>query len=153
MKRILWLCLLVVWGAGCATAPVPAARTETPGAPALKPVATLLVRTTKSWDGSPLPAYPGKPPEITVMHIVIPPGASLPSHRHPVINVGYLVRGELHVVTEAGARLHLKAGDPIVEVVGAWHQGRNEGTEPAEIVVVYAGFAAEPITEYQRPAP
>jgi hypothetical protein len=42
--------------------------------------------------------------------------------------------------------LHLKAGDPIVEVVDTWHYGKNEGNTPAEIIVFYAGTPDEPIT-------
>lgn len=50
-----------------------------------------------------------------------------------------MVKGELTVVKEAGDVLHLKAGDTIIEVVEAWHSGKNEGSETAEIVVFYMG--------------
>jgi quercetin dioxygenase-like cupin family protein len=70
----------------------------------------------------------------------------LPMHMHPVINEGVLLKGELAVVTEENNELHLKAGDPIVEVVNKWHYGKNEGNEPAEIIVFYAGIKNEPIT-------
>jgi hypothetical protein len=56
-----------------------------------------------------------------------------------VINAGVLMSGELTVVTADGKTLHLKAGDPIVEVVNTPHCGINEGKVPAEIVVFYAG--------------
>jgi len=42
--------------------------------------------------------------------------------------------------------LHVKAGEPIVEVVNTLHYGINEGTVPAEIVVFYAGAAGTPIS-------
>ena len=48
--------------------------------------------------------------------------------------------------TDDGRTLHLKAGEAIVEVVNTWHYGKNEGQEPAEIIVFYAGIAGEPIT-------
>jgi quercetin dioxygenase-like cupin family protein len=57
-----------------------------------------------------------------------------------------LLKGELTVVTENNETLHLKAGDPIVEVVNKWHYGKNEGNEPAEIIVFYAGTRDTPIT-------
>ena len=60
-------------------------------------------------------------------------------HTHPVINAGVLVSGELTVITDSGQTLHLKPGDPIVEVVDTWHYGKNEGTDPADIIVFYAG--------------
>jgi quercetin dioxygenase-like cupin family protein len=105
-----------------------------------------LARATASWDGETLPAYPMGQPEVTLLRITIPPATQLPFHMHPVINVGLLLSGELTVVTEEGERLYLKAGDSIVELVGRWHYGHNEGTEAAEIVVFYAGVVGKPIT-------
>jgi len=106
----------------------------------------VLVKADRSWNGRPLPEYPKGQPEITVVRMVIPPGAALPLHRHPVINAAYLARGTLTVRTADNQVLRLKAGEPIVEVVNTWHYGRNEGTEPAEIIVFYAGTPGAPIT-------
>ena len=98
-----------------------------------------LAKSDKSWDGSVLPAYPLASPEISVLKITIPPHTKLPVHEHPIINVGYMVRGTLKVVTIDDKMLYLKAGDAIIEVVNKWHYGINEGDEPVEIVVFYAG--------------
>jgi quercetin dioxygenase-like cupin family protein len=108
--------------------------------------AAVLAKTSLSWDGSPLPDYPKGTPEVTILRITIPPGVQLPLHEHPVINAGVLLSGELTVVTEDNSTLHLKAGDSIVEVVNKWHYGKNEGDQPAEILVFYAGVRGEPIT-------
>jgi quercetin dioxygenase-like cupin family protein len=108
----------------------------------------VLTKTGSSWDGRDLPGYAAGRPEITILRIQIPPGAQLPRHSHPVINAGVLLKGELTVVTDGGRTLHLKAGDPIVEVVDTSHYGKNEGTEPAEIIVFYAGVKGTPITRY-----
>lgn len=105
-----------------------------------------LAKSSVSWDGTPLPEYPKGKPEVTILRISIPPGVNLPLHRHPVINAGILLSGELTVVTKEMKTLHLKAGDPIVEVVDTWHYGKNEGKIPADIVVFYAGAPAQPIT-------
>ena len=110
-----------------------------------------LVRSNLSWDGTPLPAYPAGPPEISILRISIPPGAQLPVHRHPVINAGVLVSGELTVVTKDDKTLHLKAGDPIVEVVETWHYGRNDGAQPADIIVFYAGSPGTPLSVKENP--
>jgi len=106
----------------------------------------VLARTGTSWDGSELPAYPHGEPEITVLRIEIPKGARLPMHKHPVINAGVLLKGELTVTTEQNKTLHLKAGDAIVEVVDKWHFGKNDGEIEAEIIVFYAGIQGEPLT-------
>ena len=110
-----------------------------------------LVKSTKSWNGESLPAYPQGQPEITIMRISIPAGAKLHTHSHPVINAGVLVGGQLTVVTNDGQTLHLKAGDPIVEVVNTMHHGVNDGDGPAEIIVFYAGTAGAPITVVGQP--
>lgn len=105
-----------------------------------------LVKTTKSWDGEFLHTYPHGQPEITIRRISIPAGARLDAHIHKVINAGVLMSGQLTVMTADGKTLHLKAGDPIVEVVDTLHYGLNEGKVPAEIIVFYAGTVGVPIT-------
>jgi len=106
----------------------------------------VLTKTGSSWDAAELPAYPTGKAEITILKIIIPPGVKLPRHKHPVINAGVLLSGALTVVTDQGKTLYLKAGDSIVEVVDRWHSGINEGKEPAEIIVFYAGSPGSPIT-------
>ena len=109
-------------------------------------VSKELVKTTRSWSGESLPAYPQNRPEVTILRISIPAGARLETHRHPVINAGVLISGQLTVMTTDGKTLHLKAGDPIVEVVNTLHYGINQGKVPAEIIVFYAGVTDTPIT-------
>ena len=104
-----------------------------------------LAKSTKSWDGENLPAYPQGQPEVTILRIQIPAGAKLEIHNHPVINAGVLLKGELTVVSE-DKTLHLKAGDSIVELVNKKHFGKNEGAETSEIIVFYAGIENRPIT-------
>jgi len=106
----------------------------------------VLAKTSASWDGRDLPNYAKGKPEITILRIKIPPRVQLPLHEHPVINAGVLLKGELTIVTKDKEILHLKAGDSIVEVVDKWHYGKNEGNEPAEIIVFYAGVQDTPIT-------
>jgi len=106
----------------------------------------VLAKTSSSWDGRALPDYAKGIPEITILRITISPNVQLPLHKHPVINAGVLLKGELTVVTEDKKTLHLKAGDSMVEVVNKWHYGKNEGNEPAEIIVFYAGIRGTPIT-------
>lgn len=110
------------------------------------PDARVLVKTTQSWDGRLLPGYSQGQPEITILRITIPAGARLATHKHPVINAGVLLSGQLTVVTTDGKELHLAAGDPIVEVVDTLHYGFNPGDMPAEILVFYAGVVSAPIT-------
>ena len=125
---------------GCATV------RNCPEANRTAPVVKELIKTTQSWDGKCLPAYLQGQPEITILRIKIPAGAQLKAHRHPVINAVVLISGQLTVVTTDGKTLHLKAGDPFVEVVNTLHYGINQGKVPAELVVFYAGVINTPIT-------
>jgi quercetin dioxygenase-like cupin family protein len=109
-------------------------------------VAETLLRSTSSWNGDALPAYPEGTPEITILRFTIPPGVTLPSHLHTVINAGILLSGSLTVVSEDQEELNLKAGDTLVELVNKYHQGRNTGDEPAVIVVFYAGIEGQEVT-------
>lgn len=107
--------------------------------------ADVLAKTDKSWNGSVLPAYPAGQPQITIIRYQFAPGTVLPIHKHPVINAGVLLRGQLSVKTASGQTLVLKAGDPIVELVNQWHEGRNDGDETAELIIFYAGTPGLPL--------
>jgi len=107
---------------------------------------TELLKTRASWDGKALPHYPRGKPEITLLRIVVPPGAEFPVHKHPMINAGILLSGELTVNTAENKTIHLKTGDAIAEVVNTWHYGKNEGRVPAEILVFYAGEVGQPLS-------
>lgn len=112
----------------------------------LDPQVQVLAKTTHTWDNQFLPQYPEGQPQVTILRITIPAGAKLPMHIHPVINAGVLIKGELTVTTEHNDVLILKAGEAIIEVVDKWHYGQNQGSEPAEIIVFYAGIEDKPIT-------
>lgn len=110
-----------------------------------EPSSELLIESFTSWNGDSLPAYPSGKPKISIVKVTIPPHSELPRHYHPVINAGILLKGELTVVDTEGNELNMKAGDPIIELVNQIHFGKNEGDEPAEIVVFYAGTEDEEI--------
>ena len=105
-----------------------------------------LIKSTQSWNGNELPAYALAQPEVTIKEIIIAPGEKLPWHQHPVINAGILLSGELVVQTREGKKLHLKAGDTLVELVNTSHTGQNISNEPAKIVVFYLAEQGEKVT-------
>ena len=142
MARLLSLFVLLLF-TGCATCHL-----ETCQKPDV--AVNVLAKTVSSWDGNLLPLYPEGQPEITILRIRVQPGISLEMHKHPVINAGVLIEGQLTVMAEDGAILHLNAGDGIVELVDKWHYGRNDGKIPAEIIVFYAGTKDGPITVHQN---
>ncbi len=135
MRALLWCFGLMMLFAGTVQARAPHAATV-----------EVLVKSSSSWNGDLLPEYPDGRPEVTILRIAIPPGVRLPLHMHPVINAGIMTKGKLTVMTADGQVLHLRTGDPVVEVVDTWHYGKNESGEVAEIVVFYAGIQGKPIT-------
>ena len=98
-----------------------------------------VIETTTHWNGQPIKPIHIDHPQVTILRITIPVGEKLPMHKHPILNVGYLTKGELTVRSEKGDELVLKPGDPIVELVNEWHYGESTGSEDAEIVVTYVG--------------
>ena len=108
--------------------------------------ANVLIKTTTSWNGATLPPYGEGQPEITIIRYRFAPGASIPMHMHPVINAGVLLKGELNIFTKTGEKITLKAGEPLVELFKEWHYGSNPGTEPIDLIVVYAGTVGTPLT-------
>lgn len=105
-----------------------------------------LAKTTRSWNGVSLPDYSDKETEITVLRITIAPHTKLPMHYHPVINVGYMLEGELTVISEQGVEKVIAKGDCLVELVGQNHYGENRSDKPARILVIYVGEENQPIT-------
>ena len=141
MKKNIFTFLFVVLLSGCTTA-----SKESVAKPEAGIEATVLAKGTTSWDGQSLPAYPQGKSEVTILRIVIPVGATLPLHQHPVINAAVLLSGQLEVVTDENKTLQLNPGDALIEVVNTWHYGKNIGAVPAELIVFYAGTPGTPIT-------
>lgn len=113
----------------------------------------VLLRSSQTWDGAALPAYPDAPPEISIVKLTVPPGTELPIHRHPFINGGVLLSGMLTVRTEDGQETHLNAGDALLEVVDTWHAGRNHGAVPTIALVFYVGTPHTPLTILKSSVP
>lgn len=98
----------------------------------------LVIRSPNDWSGNTLPPYLTYAPEIALMRYSIPPKTALPIHQHPSINAAYVMEGEITVVKEGGGERTFRKGEAIIEMVGQWHYGKNQGTTPTELIVFYA---------------
>ncbi|WP_156668654.1 cupin domain-containing protein [Rhizobium aegyptiacum] len=75
--------------------------------------------------------------EVVASVYSIAPGQTLPVHRHRYPRYGYVLSGELTVTNEATNRTQtFGKGQFVVESVLQWHQGRNAGTSPLELLVI-----------------
>ena len=109
-----------------------------------------VIQTQTHWNNQAIKPIHIENPQVTMLRITIPAGEKLHMHKHPILNVGYLTKGELTVRSENGDELVLKPGDPIVELVDVWHYGESTGTEDAEIVVTYVGDKTDALSISQE---
>ncbi|MHB1216742.1 MAG: cupin domain-containing protein [Alphaproteobacteria bacterium] len=100
-----------------------------------KVVVKPVLSTTVTASGQPI-AVPANP-QVIVSTYDIPVGASLPFHKHPFQRYAYVMAGDLSVVNrDTNETYRYKTGDFIVEVLGQWHMGRNEGRMPVKLMVI-----------------
>ena len=101
--------------------------------------ARLITKTELTGNGERIryPAFAS--PEVSALEVDIAVGAETGWHKHPVAVYGYVLAGLLQVDMEGGKSLTFKPGDAIIEVVDAWHNGRNVGCEPVRMAVFYLG--------------
>lgn len=105
-----------------------------------------VIQTDSHWNKQAIKPIHIEHPQVTILRITIPAGEKLSMHKHPILNIGYLTKGELTVRSEDGGVLVLHPGDPIVELVDIWHYGKSTGSEDAEIVVTYVGDKEDPLS-------
>lgn len=82
--------------------------------------------------------------EVTAAIVTIAPGQSTGFHRHGVPLFAYMLAGELTVDYGAKGKRDYKAGDGFLEAMDTPHDGRNTGTTPVSILVVYMGAKGAP---------
>ena len=104
-----------------------------------------LARTSQSWDGAELPAYPVGKPELVVRRYVFPRGSKLGWHHHPVMNYGILQQGELTIIGLDGKETTVHAGEAVVEMVGTIHHGENRGDKTVVLDMFYISQDGTPI--------
>ena len=106
----------------------------------------VLLQTTSTWDNAEYSKLKIKKPEVTVLKIIIGIGEELPMHRHDLVNVAYVKKGTLTVITDDNKEITLHEGDVLPELIGKYHYGKNTGKEPIELVVFYVGEKGTPLS-------
>ena len=105
-----------------------------------------LLRTSNTWDGAALPAYPTERPELRVVRLEFPVGAKTGWHHHTVINYGIVEQGELTIVCIDGSEKTFHEKEALVEVVGTIHRGENRGSKPVVLNMFYISSPGMEIT-------
>ena len=90
---------------------------------------------------------PGAPNYEAVMAIAeIPPGQSSGKHRHPGIELAYILEGSMTLEHNGSAPTTVKAGDAIMNKAEV-HNATNTGTKPVKILAVYLVEKGKPMSE------
>lgn len=108
--------------------------------------AKVILKATKTVTGQDIRYLKTDNPEVTVLDVVLPPGAETGWHIHPVPVYAYVLSGTLEVRTEDGKSNRFKEGDAIIEAVNTPHNGKNIGTTLVHLVVFYTGEVGKPVT-------
>ncbi len=82
--------------------------------------------------------------EVTALLVEIGPGGETGRHMHPNPTFVYVLEGAIEVEAEGTMAHSYKAGDSFLEVVNTWHNGKNTGTAPAKLLVVFSGVKGKP---------
>jgi quercetin dioxygenase-like cupin family protein len=75
----------------------------------------------------------------------IPPGAASGRHRHPGVEVGYVLEGTVLLQHEGRPDTTLKAGDSFGN--SGVHNASNPGPNPARLLAVYLVEKGKPLAE------
>jgi len=98
---------------------------------------TILLRTDE----------PGNPAYEAVMGVAeIAPGAMAARHRHPGIEIGYVLDGSVTLEHEGQPAKALKAGDAFKNEPGV-HNARKTSTKPVKILAIYLVEKGKPLAE------
>jgi len=116
----------------------------TPATAQVKFSATPVLQSATTAGGTSI-AYPKTDSaEVTALVLDIGPGGETGRHMHPYPTFVYMLAGAIDVEMDGGVVHSYKAGDSFLEVVNAWHNGKNNGTTPAKVLVVFAGVHGKP---------
>jgi quercetin dioxygenase-like cupin family protein len=91
---------------------------------------------------------PGSPKYEAIMGISeIPPGGTSGKHRHPGIELAYVLEGSIELTHEGKPPVIVKAGEPSMNTVGGIHTATNRGAVPVKILTVYIVEKGKPLAE------
>lgn len=106
----------------------------------------VLLKTTKTWDNEQYQKLKIKKPEVTVLKISIAPGEVLHMHKHDIVNIAYVEKGTLTVITDKNEQITVQEGECLPEIIGKYHYGKNSGKNTLVLVVFYVGEKGTPLS-------
>jgi quercetin dioxygenase-like cupin family protein len=83
--------------------------------------------------------------QLVMALVEIAPGASTGKHKHPGIEIGYMIDGVVELQSDGKPALTVTAGESFRNE--GVHNALNKGTKPARLIAVYAVEKNKPLTE------
>jgi quercetin dioxygenase-like cupin family protein len=105
--------------------------------------ATTVFQGTKTVIGQEI-QFPLFRNQITALLIEIAPGGETGRHQHPAPTFVYVLEGTVTIDVEGHPQAVHTAGQGFLEANNVWHNGRNRGTTPLKLLVVFSGEEGKP---------
>jgi len=131
--------LALVLAAGCGSDSTAEAGSATTAAAVKEPRTVLLDKATQTILEQPLLYPTAKPAQVSSVIVRLQPGETTGFHRHDAPLFVYVMAGEVTVHYDGDVVKRYPAGFSFLEAQGTYHDGRNEGTVPVEILTVSIG--------------
>jgi quercetin dioxygenase-like cupin family protein len=112
-----------------------------------------LLQTDKTSIGQPITYPDTDEPEVTIVKVIIPPGAATGWHKHPLHGYAVILQGELNVKRRDGESTIYRAGDAFAEMIDVMHYGENSGDESVELIMFITGKRGAPFSVPVEPEP
>jgi quercetin dioxygenase-like cupin family protein len=121
-----------------------AALLATPVAAQVKFASTPILQSGVTNGGGPITYPTTDSAEVTALRVDIGPGGETGRHMHLYPAFVYVLEGAVNVEMEGGMVHSYEAGDSFLEVISTWHNGKNRGTAPVKLLVVFVGVRGKP---------
>ena len=82
--------------------------------------------------------------QIAALLVEIAPGGETGRHQHSAPTFVYVLEGTVTIDIEGHPQVVYTAGQGFLEVNNVWHNGRNLGTTPLKLLVVFSGEEGKP---------
>ena len=80
----------------------------------------------------------------------IAPNSTSGKHRHPGVELCYMLDGSLTLMREGKPTITLKPGDSCVNEGSGWHEAKNTGATTAKVLALYLVETGKPLAEPVR---
>lgn len=111
----------------------------------------VLLSTGKTVMDEPIVYPQGAPAKLTTGIVTMPPGAETGWHTHGVPLTGLILEGELTVDYGDKGKRTYKEGQSLAEAINIPHNGKNTGSGPLRLFVVYIGAEGLPTSVPVKP--